>query len=145
MNNQFFHEFVLSSCNPSHVRSARKGVNDWVPFENEPNVFISPSTGQVHHCDPNTCGSWILRFVDGVKICAISGKLILKGNTPSSRKRVSNDLDQIKRHQDKPIQGSSAYLTEKFNLDDHLGVEMDVESVAIPSNVSYRLNQYPYI
>lgn len=133
-------KFVLSTCTPSHVTAARMGVDDWQPTEN-PAIFVSPSTGFVHECSVGTCRSWILRFVDGVKICAISGRLLMDTSSEvSPRKRMmendersthTNDddtgdsmddesalnLSSIKRHQNRPLPGSSAYLNEKYGLE----------------------------
>lgn len=132
-----FNDFVLSTCNPNHVRSARMGMADWTQVG--PAQFVSPSTGFQHDCHPDTCKAWVMRFLDGVKICAISGNMHL--NPPSAqqqqagqdemteakanRKRVSHGEEALKRHQDKPLVGSSAYLSEKFNLDRDADMEMD--------------------
>jgi hypothetical protein len=136
-----FGEFVLSTCVPSHVKAARKSVNDWTQVAE--NVFVSPSTNLIHECHANTCTSWVIRFVDGVRICAISGRLLMPNTGRSPRKRdLEIDNDESKRHQDKPIPGSTAYLTEKFGLESAMQIEnqstMDW-TVGFP-----RLNQYPY-
>ncbi|KAH9262294.1 hypothetical protein BASA82_000651 [Batrachochytrium salamandrivorans] len=131
-----FNDFVLSTCNPNHVRSARMGMADWTQVG--PSQFVSPSTGFHHDCHPDTCKAWVMRFLDGVRICAISGNMHLNpppippqqdemAEIKSNRKRVSHGEDTLKRHQDKPLVGSSAYLSEKFNLDrsDDGDMEMD--------------------
>lgn len=135
-----FDQFVLSTCVPSHVRAARKGVNDWVAIGT--NTFASPSAGWVHDCNPQTCTQWVIRFVDGVRICAISGRMLMltAQNYPSSRKRELFEEADGKRHQDKPIPGSSAYLEEKFGINSDI---MQVEPSG-PPKVFPRLNQYPY-
>jgi hypothetical protein len=135
-----FDQFVLSTCQPSHVKAARYGVTDWIRMPNSDNVYFSPSMNITHVCD-HECKQWVVRFIDGVKICAISGKGIDRHSpytmqpTSSPLKRTNRDYDQQqqqqkidnttplsstsssldrKRHQDKPIVGSSAYLAEKF-------------------------------
>jgi len=137
-----FNQFVISTCVPSHIRAARRGVDDWMQVS--PTRFVSPSSGYVHDCDPVTCTAWVLRFVDGVKICAISGLLLMHNEkSPSPRKRQMEFDSEGKRHQDKAIVGSSAYLAEKFNLDD----SMQVEGVS-PNTTALafgpRMNQYPW-
>jgi hypothetical protein len=117
------------------------GLNDWVAVSAF--TYISPSSGLVHDCNPLTCQSWVLRFVDGVKICAISGKLLMVANpaTTSSRKRCSTEDSGSKRHQDKAIPGSSAYLTEKYNLDQN---SFYMESFPTAVSSAPRMNQYPW-
>ena len=134
-----FDKFVLSTCVPSHVRAARKGLDDWVAIGTT--TFASPSSGLIHECDPRNCAQWVIRFVDGVRICAISGRMLLMdNNSPSPKKRELFDAQEDgKRHQNKPIPGSSAYLEEKFGVDsDFMQVEPQVQRT-FP-----RLNQYPY-
>lgn len=185
-----FSDFVLSTCSPSHVKAARRGVNDWIAAgPDRPNVFVSPSTGQIHDCD-EACQSWVLRFRDGIKVCAISGRTpglaaaassMVGSDSPLKRgrdkvatwavppmahpndaslrldndddedglplvdgggivigeplarnddemewddaeedgedTRMSDGTERSKRHQDRPIPGSSAALAEKFGLD----------------------------
>lgn len=142
-----FNDFVLSTCSPSHVRSARMGVIDWVRLDGA--NYYSPSSGLRHVCDPATCGSWVLRLADGAKICAISGNLLLTSGDTSPRKRPMHvDVDQDgKKHQDKPIPGSSAYLSEKFGLgndrcDDMMAVE-DQNSNGSFFGTGVRMNSYP--
>ena len=74
-----FASFVLSTCSPSHVRAARKGVDDWVAV-NPGSDYVSPSTGLTHRCD-DSCQAWVLRVTDGVKVCAISGRCIVRSSS----------------------------------------------------------------
>jgi hypothetical protein len=146
--NTSFNEYILSTCVPSHVKTARKGVNDWVPMSEH--VFVSPSTGFVHECHPDFCNAWVIRFVDGVRICAITGHLLRMGDTRSPRKRDIEDEETSKRHQDKPIPGSSAYLSEKFGSrnsfdgNDDMQIEVPKPSYSQNFQAFPRLNQYPY-
>lgn len=139
-----FNAFVLSTCSPSHVRSARRGLEDWVCVDL--NVFASPSTGLHHHCEAPTCTSWVLRMADGVKICAISGNLLLTvGGDSSPRKRTmraAGEEETGKKHQDKPIPGSSAYLSEKFAVKSDSMVVENAQVTRFESGM--RLNQYPW-
>lgn len=156
-----FDTFVLSTCVPSHVRAARKGVDDWIRQGEA--IYYSPSLNVYHHCDVETCTSWVIRFVDGVRICAISGKLLMPTSMRPERKRDLQDPSEemmmgggfdhngyyadhhpnrrvsSKRHQDKPIEGSSAYLVEKFSLESSMQMDHHMETRMWP-----RLNQYPY-
>ena len=109
-----FSSYVLSTCSPSHVRSARMGV-DWRPVLDVPGRFLSFPGNIVHDCRPGLpCDAWICRFKDGAKICAISGRYLASPGDISPRKRAlyNDEGDAGKRHQDRPLPDSSADLIE---------------------------------
>ena len=66
-------EFLLSTCNPTHVKLARRNASWRRAFASPTsNLYQNEMTGETHVCDFN-CNSWVERR-DGIRVCAISGK-----------------------------------------------------------------------
>jgi len=114
------------------------GVN-WMPVPGVPGRFVSVPGDLVHDCRPGlTCDSWICRFKDGAKICAISGRFLSQEGDVSPRKRVIESAleaegdEDAKRHQDRAVENSTAALLARGDQ------AMDVELMSSSPPVSLR-------
>jgi len=138
-----FSSYVLATCSPSHVQSGRLGVN-WMPVPGVPGRFLSVPGNLVHDCRPGLkCDSWICRFKDGARICAISGRFLAQDGDVSPRKRVieraleaQSDGEDAKRHQDRAVENSTAALWARGDQ------AMDVEPMLMSSPPPVSLRSY---
>ena len=134
------------SCDPSHIRAVRQNV-EWRQIDNS--TFQS-QTGNTHLCHPKTCGSWVIRASDGVKICGISGARVYPGyvpslhSDPSSPQFASWHAEQRRIHAIKETEASlrtkkrqSSFDTEASAVlsgdDSAMGDEEDVCTINTPT------------
>ena len=91
-------EFLLSTCDPTHVRLARRN-GSWRRAFASPtsNLYQNEMTGETHVCDWN-CNSWVERK-DGIRVCAISGKSL---NARDRRRTYSSESAASARKRKSP-------------------------------------------